>query len=101
MTIMRVAYGFEDVHKNQSVIHDVEKLIFTFTEAATPGRYLVNSFPALRHIPSWFPGAGFKRYFQSFSKEVDMTLRLPFEDAKRSFVSSATFVPGRDFSTSN
>ena len=26
-----------------------------------PGAYLVETLPALRYLPSWFPGAGFQR----------------------------------------
>ena len=89
VTIMRIAYGFEDLEKNQSLIHDVERLIVTFIDAVTPGRYLVSSFPLLKHIPSWFPGAGFKRHFQALAKELDMTVYLPFEDAKQNFASFA------------
>jgi hypothetical protein len=85
---MRIAYGFEDAQKTQSVIHEVERLILTFTDAVAPGKYLVSSFPVLKHIPSWFPGAGFKRHFQALAKKGDMAVLLPFEDAKRNFVSS-------------
>ncbi|KAJ2919349.1 hypothetical protein MD484_g973, partial [Candolleomyces efflorescens] len=87
MTIMRIAYGFEDAQKTQSVIYEAERLILTFTDAVAPGKYLVSSFPILKHIPSWFPGAGFKRYFQSFSKTVDAMLLSPFEDAKQNLKS--------------
>ncbi|KAJ2932202.1 hypothetical protein H1R20_g4910, partial [Candolleomyces eurysporus] len=83
VTIMRIAYGFEDAQKNQSLIHDVERLILAFTDASAPGKYLVSSFPILKHIPSWFPGAGFKRYFQALAKELDTTVWSPFEDAKQ------------------
>ena len=91
MTIMRIAYGFEDAQKTQSVIYEAERLILTFTDAVAPGKYLVSSFPILKHIPSWFPGAGFKRYFQSFSKTVDAMLLSPFEDAKQNLVSLPSF----------
>lgn len=84
---MRIAYGFEDAEKNYSVIRDVEKIILTLMDSITPGRYLVSSFPSLKKVPSWFPGAGFKRHFQALAKEVDMTIQLPFEDAKQNFVS--------------
>ncbi|KAI0313224.1 cytochrome P450 [Amylostereum chailletii] len=29
--------------------------------AVVPGSFLVDVFPVLKHVPSWFPGAGFKR----------------------------------------
>ena len=87
VTIMRIAYGFEDIQKNQSLIHEVERLILAFADAVAPGKYLVSSFPILKHIPSWFPGAGFKRHFQALGKKLEMAVRSPFEDAKQNFVS--------------
>ncbi|KAJ2932188.1 hypothetical protein H1R20_g4911, partial [Candolleomyces eurysporus] len=85
MTILRIAYGLEDAEKKKMVTHDIERLILTFMDAAAPGKYLVSSFPVLKHIPSWFPGAGFKRHFQALAKQVDMMVRSPFEDAKQNF----------------
>ncbi|KAJ2921246.1 hypothetical protein H1R20_g15845, partial [Candolleomyces eurysporus] len=85
VTIMRIAYGFEDAQKNQSLIHEVERLILAFMDAVAPGKYLVNSFPILKHTPSWFPGAGFKRYFQALGRKLDMSVWSPFEDAKQNF----------------
>ncbi|RXW19060.1 hypothetical protein EST38_g6788 [Candolleomyces aberdarensis] len=85
VTIMRIAYGFEDAQKNQSLIHEVERLILAFADAVAPGKYLVSSFPILKHIPSWFPGAGFKRHFQALGKKLEMAVWSPFEDAKQNF----------------
>ncbi|RXW14495.1 hypothetical protein EST38_g11359 [Candolleomyces aberdarensis] len=65
--IMRVAYGFDDIRRNEELIHNAEALIVGFADAVVPGRYLVNIFPSLKHVPSWFPGAGFKRFLGSLA----------------------------------
>ncbi|RXW24976.1 hypothetical protein EST38_g887 [Candolleomyces aberdarensis] len=81
--IMRTAYGFDDIGQNQSLIHNVEKLILELTEALVPGRFLVNYFPILRYVPSWFPGAGFQKQFKEMAQLNVKTRYPPFEEAKR------------------
>jgi hypothetical protein len=83
---MRAAYGFDDIGKNKSVIHVAETLVREFGEAITPGRFLVNSFPAFKHIPGWVPGAGFQRYFAGLAQLSRKAVYAPFEDAKANFV---------------
>ena len=85
--IMRVAYGFDDIRQNEALIHNAEALVLGFLEASVPGRFFVNVFPFLRHVPSWFPGAGFKRALSNLSRISFATLYPPFEEAKHDFVS--------------
>ncbi|KAJ2932193.1 hypothetical protein H1R20_g4888, partial [Candolleomyces eurysporus] len=80
--IMRTAYGFEDAGRNKSLIHNAEELIVAFGAARIPGRFLVNTFPILKHVPAWLPGAGFKRYFQDLAEKSRRTVQTPFKDAK-------------------
>ncbi|RXW19069.1 hypothetical protein EST38_g6797 [Candolleomyces aberdarensis] len=80
---MRAAYGFDDIRQNQELIHIAEALILEFSEAAIPGRYLVNYFPILRYVPSWFPGAGFKKQFKRIAQMSFKSLYPPFDEAKR------------------
>ncbi|KAJ2918168.1 hypothetical protein MD484_g2258, partial [Candolleomyces efflorescens] len=85
--IMRAAYGFDDIRRNEALIHNAEALIQGFIEAAMPGRFLVNIFPSLRHIPSWFPGAGFQRFLADLARKSFETQYPPFEEAKKDFLS--------------
>ncbi|KAJ2926997.1 hypothetical protein H1R20_g10103, partial [Candolleomyces eurysporus] len=79
--IMRVAYGFDDIQRNKAHIQNAEALMLGFCEAAVPGRFLVNVFPSLRHIPSWCPGAGFQRFLGNLAQISFKTRYLPFEEA--------------------
>ncbi|KAJ3532195.1 hypothetical protein NMY22_g7843 [Coprinellus aureogranulatus] len=81
-TIMRITYGFEDPDKNAKIIHAVETFVTEFAIITTPGRYLVNTFPALRHVPGWLPGAGWKRYMTGLAKLGRDVRDRPFEEAK-------------------
>ncbi|RXW19280.1 hypothetical protein EST38_g6577 [Candolleomyces aberdarensis] len=86
--IMYLSYGFDDVETNVSLIHNAKILMQAFSEAfseaALPGRYLVNNLPFLKYVPAWFPGAGWKkkcRYIVSVNKR---TLYDSFESVKES-----------------
>ncbi|TEB34027.1 cytochrome P450 [Coprinellus micaceus] len=81
--IMRMSYGFDDTEKNKELIHDAEILMSAFADAALPGRYIVNNLPFLRYIPSWFPGAGWKRFCRYVATVNQKVLYDSFEDVKK------------------
>ncbi|KAJ2920822.1 hypothetical protein H1R20_g16272, partial [Candolleomyces eurysporus] len=80
--IMRTAYGFDDTEWNKSLIHDVEEVIIAFGVARVPGRFLVNTFPVLKHVPAWLPGAGFRKYFRDLAEKTRRIVETPFKEAK-------------------
>ena len=51
-----------------------------FAEAAIPGRYFVEFMPFLKHVPSWLPGAGFKRVAEETKEMQKKIVRLPFQE---------------------
>ncbi|TBU23431.1 O-methylsterigmatocystin oxidoreductase [Dichomitus squalens] len=62
--IMRVAYGIDvEEEGNHKYVKIAEDAMDVFNVVFQPGRYLVQTIPSLRHIPSWFPGVKFKRDF--------------------------------------
>lgn len=42
---------------------------------------------AVRYLPSWFPGAGFKRSAVEWKKLIEAFVNEPFEDCKEKIVS--------------
>lgn len=85
-SIMRTAYGFDDIKQNETAIHDAEQVLAGFTDAITPGKFLVNMFPILKHVPSWFPGAGFQTYCKTVAEVTRRTKNAPFVGVKASLV---------------
>ncbi|KAJ7722332.1 cytochrome P450 [Mycena metata] len=65
--IINVAYGIKVSPVNDPYIMLAEEGIKAI-EATIAGRFLVNTFPILRFIPEWFPGAGFKRQAREWRK---------------------------------
>ncbi|KAJ7431570.1 cytochrome P450 [Mycena galericulata] len=81
--IMAAAYGIDVLPSNDPYVTLAHKAVRTAAIAAVPGVYLVETFPILKHIPRWFPGAGFKRVAEEWSKLSRGMLELPFAETKR------------------
>ncbi|KAF8210916.1 cytochrome P450 [Mycena galopus ATCC 62051] len=82
-TIMSVTYGIKVQTQDDPFIALARDAIHTAADASVPGRFLVDVVPALRYIPEWFPGAGFKRLAKEWGKMLTDMIDLPFAEAKR------------------
>ncbi|KAG1788222.1 cytochrome P450 [Suillus plorans] len=75
--VLNVAYGWKVSENNDYFIGILQEGKEVIAMLSEPGRWLVEAIPSLRFLPSWFPGAGFKRVAfdarQSLSK-IDTTL---------------------------
>ncbi|KAF8079095.1 cytochrome P450 [Lyophyllum atratum] len=56
----------------------IEQAVDKLGEAIFPGALLVNTFPFLRYLPSWLPGAGFKTFAAGCKTYTDDMLNVPF-----------------------
>ncbi|KAF8169161.1 cytochrome P450 [Mycena galopus ATCC 62051] len=81
--IMSAAYGIDVLPNNDPWITLAHKAVHTLSIAWVPGLYLVDSFPILKHIPTWFPGAGFKRQAREWRKLSQGMRDLPLLETKR------------------
>ncbi|KAG2156377.1 cytochrome P450 [Suillus clintonianus] len=62
MFVLSMVYGYEPKAKGDQIIHNMEKYLELVTESMTPlGIAIMETFPFLLQLPSWFPGATFKR----------------------------------------
>ncbi|KAG2021099.1 cytochrome P450 [Coprinopsis cinerea AmutBmut pab1-1] len=80
--IMRLSYGVEDLEYNKVLMEASETILQDFMEYSAPGRLLVTTFPSLRHVPSWFPGAGWRRITDRLAKLNDELVGRPFDEMK-------------------
>ncbi|KAH6915129.1 cytochrome P450 98A3 [Coprinopsis sp. MPI-PUGE-AT-0042] len=81
-TIMEISYGVSDPEYNKILIQNAEVIVKGLADGVVPGRYLVNILPFLRYVPSWLPGAGWKRQLEHLAVINQETITRPFEDAK-------------------
>ncbi|KAF9448958.1 cytochrome P450 [Macrolepiota fuliginosa MF-IS2] len=80
--IMNVAYGYQVGSEEDEFVHLLEKSFELSGSLNVPGKFWVEFFPLLRHVPEWFPGAGFKRLAKSIAGQMDQTNYIPFNWAK-------------------
>ncbi|KAG2018405.1 cytochrome P450 [Coprinopsis cinerea AmutBmut pab1-1] len=67
--IIEVTYGVETESPTEEFVKYTNEVSVGFGSAALPGSFLVDNIPLLKYVPSWFPGAGFKR-FAAYHGEV-------------------------------
>ncbi|KAF9449842.1 cytochrome P450 [Macrolepiota fuliginosa MF-IS2] len=81
-SVMEITYGdpVEDPH--DPLLANVEVVLSAVTEALIPGRFLVDVIPALKYVPEWLPGAGWKRRANYVKKVNELVSRRPFEIVK-------------------
>ncbi|KAK1226584.1 hypothetical protein PQX77_010424 [Marasmius sp. AFHP31] len=81
--IIGVTYGHDVQGRDDPVLKVAEGALAALTHALNPGTFLVDAFPALRYVPSWFPGAGFKRKAKEWRKLYNRMNTEPFEMVKK------------------
>ncbi|KAF9037735.1 cytochrome P450 [Panaeolus papilionaceus] len=91
-TIMRIAYGITIKDTTDPYVTQLEKALYGLAEAGVPGAFLVDFIPALKYVPSWFPGASFKKKaadWRQINQDVEVK---PFEYVKEQ-VKAGTALP--------
>ena len=58
-----------------------------FKAAGVPGRFWVENVPWLKYIPSWMPGAGFRRWANEHREASRRVLNNPFREVLKAHVS--------------
>jgi hypothetical protein len=79
---MEISYGANDPGYTKTLIDGAEAITGGFAEVSIPGSYLVDAFPLLRYVPSWLPGAGWKRKLCAIAATSRDVYRRTFDDAK-------------------
>lgn len=81
--ILDVVYTL-DVQPGDYRIKLAEMVAHVSTEVFTAGVWMVDMIPMLRHLPTWFPGAGFKIQAAKWKTTVDKSYDIPYEQFKAS-----------------
>ncbi|KAJ1303732.1 hypothetical protein OPQ81_008156 [Rhizoctonia solani] len=76
---IRIAYGHTARSSDDEFIRIAEEFMDAASEATMPGRWLVETIPLLRFVPSWFPGATFKRKTKEWAKMTLKHRQAPFD----------------------
>ncbi|CDO68203.1 hypothetical protein BN946_scf184938.g55 [Trametes cinnabarina] len=86
--IVRVVYGLDAAHGDKKYYKLIERLATIAEDISTPGQHVVEAFPSMRRLPSWFPGAGFKKLAASWRKEIADIRDYLYESAKEMMLTS-------------
>ncbi|KAG6827613.1 hypothetical protein H0H92_011103 [Tricholoma furcatifolium] len=81
--IMRISHGYAVQEKNDPYVKIADAASNMFSASTVPGKYLVDTLPFLRHVPTWFPGAGFKREAKEWSALLLEMVERPHNYVKR------------------
>ncbi|GJE97960.1 cytochrome P450 [Phanerochaete sordida] len=79
--ILDIVYAF-DVRPGDYRIELVERAMAVVNVIVDAGTNLVDLIPLLKHLPTWLPGAGFKRTAAEWKVQVDGMFNTPFEEFK-------------------
>ncbi|KAK2059981.1 cytochrome P450 [Colletotrichum caudatum] len=77
--ILRIVYGYSTENfEKDPLLSVITRVMERFALSAVPGAHLVDSIPILRYVPSWFPGTGWKKEAELFSKDLKESLDKPY-----------------------
>ncbi|TCD66583.1 hypothetical protein EIP91_001140 [Steccherinum ochraceum] len=77
--ILKIVYGYDIKPGHDPLVEIVDEAMSQWIYLSRPGAYMVDFFPWLAYIPSWFPGATFKREGKKFRKTLDDLIHEPFK----------------------
>lgn len=89
--IMSIVYGYETAPRDDPIISIVERAVKLAVESIRPEvAAVLGLFPFMRYIPSWFPGASFKRTALLSQKYADDMMEAPFQFVEKCMASGVT-----------
>ncbi|KAK7449241.1 hypothetical protein VKT23_013386 [Stygiomarasmius scandens] len=80
--ILRISHGYEVSEDNDPFVDLAEEAVQQLTQATNPAAFFVNIIPALRYVPEWFPGAGFKKTAKEWAATLNDLAERPFAYVK-------------------
>ncbi|KAK7453425.1 hypothetical protein VKT23_011692 [Stygiomarasmius scandens] len=86
-TIFDLVYGLSITGPNDPILVTAENMNHSISQAGVPGAFWVDFLPFLKYIPSWFPGAKFKRTAEQWRKIQEDFLNVPWDIAKQNLAS--------------
>ncbi|KAL1603477.1 hypothetical protein SLS60_005064 [Paraconiothyrium brasiliense] len=83
-TILKMTYDYEiEREKDDPLVTLVEQALAQFSEAAVPGKWIVDVLPWLEALPAWTPGVQFQKTAQQWKKTATAMAEEPYAYAKQ------------------
>ncbi|KAI0027537.1 cytochrome P450 [Vararia minispora EC-137] len=93
--ILRMTYAYTPREHHDPLVQLAEDTLAQFSIVSQAGVFLVDTIPALRHLPSWMPGAGFLRLARDAKDNICALAQRPM-DYQQSFISENVSLPISD-----
>ncbi|KAF7374534.1 O-methylsterigmatocystin oxidoreductase [Mycena sanguinolenta] len=81
--IMATVYGYDVRPINDHFVGISQDAMKRLSDSVFPGAVAVNTFPILRYIPSWMPGADFQRFAAECRQLIKEMREAPFNFVKQ------------------
>ncbi|KAF8478751.1 cytochrome P450 [Gautieria morchelliformis] len=81
--IMEIIYGIKVQPKDDHYIATAETAMYGMTVAGNSGTFLVDTIPMLKYVPTWMPGANFRRLANVWRRATTDMSVAPFQAVKR------------------
>ncbi|EJT98958.1 cytochrome P450 [Dacryopinax primogenitus] len=78
-----VAYGYDVDSEKSDLVTGVNEILRIFERVIQPGVWIVDIIPALKYLPPWFPGAGFKRMAKQWRTQIEEVRQIPMQRVKQ------------------
>ncbi|KAJ7600505.1 cytochrome P450 [Mycena floridula] len=79
---LNLTYGYSTKGKDDPLIKIVNTGMEHFSETTVPNAFMVDVFPILRFVPSWFPGAAWKKKAIRYHAACQAMVDTPYHWAK-------------------
>ena len=86
-----MAYGIDVKDENDEVLTGIDAGLQGTRELVVAGGFLVDYFPFLRHLPSFFPGCGFHKLFAKWREDNKLLREMPFLRYKEAIVGPSCY----------
>lgn len=81
--VLRISHGYEIQEESDPFIQLADEATEQFSACSTAGAFLVDVLPALKYVPDWMPGAGFKTTAKKWGHTLSQMVDQPFEFVKQ------------------
>ncbi|KAI5920501.1 cytochrome P450 [Camillea tinctor] len=82
--ILKIAYGYKvDEHSQDPFVELADAALDQFSQASVPGAWLVDTIPALKYLPEWLPGMGFKKTARQWGQTSQEVAEKPMDFVRK------------------
>ncbi|KIJ46941.1 hypothetical protein M422DRAFT_164656 [Sphaerobolus stellatus SS14] len=91
--IIRLLYGYHIQKPDDPFLIAPLKHLEYFSEGTLPGGFLVDTFPQLKYLPTWFPGTGFHKTAQVWREAMNDACWNVYQWSKANLATGQTLQP--------